>query len=72
VDECKPLEQVEQVHQVTADVSRAMADMNANVNALRSVLMDSARHVITRILNPRFLSHMAFYDLASTVHQSLP
>ena len=34
-------------------------------------LMYSARHVIKRILNPRFLSQMTFYDVASTIHQSL-
>ena len=35
-------------------------------------LMDSARHVIKRILKPRFLSQLASYNVASTVHQSLP
>jgi len=34
--------------------------------------MSSARHVITRMLNPRFLSELASYDVASTVHLSLP
>ena len=29
-------------------------------------------HVIKRNLNPRLLSEMAFYDVASTIHQSLP
>jgi hypothetical protein len=29
--------------------------------------MDSARHVITRISNPRFLSRMVSYDVASTL-----
>jgi hypothetical protein len=29
-------------------------------------LNDSARHVIKRVLNPRFLSQMASYDEAST------
>jgi len=33
--------------------------------------MDSARHIITRILNPRFLNSLASYDVARTVHQSL-
>ena len=33
--------------------------------------MDSARHVIKTILNPRFLSQMASYDVASTIHESL-
>jgi len=33
--------------------------------------MDSARHVIKCILNPHFLSYMASYDVASTIHQSL-
>ena len=33
--------------------------------------MGSARHVIERIVNPRFLSDMASYDVASTFHQSL-
>ena len=33
--------------------------------------MDSARHVIKRMLNPRFLSYMTCYDVASTMHQSL-
>ena len=28
--------------------------------------MNSARHVITRILNPRSLSHVASYHVAST------
>ena len=34
--------------------------------------MDSARHVITRNVNPHLLSQMASYDVAGTVHQSLP
>ena len=34
--------------------------------------MDGARHVIKRILNPRFLREMASYDVASTIHQCLP
>jgi len=34
--------------------------------------MDSARHVIKRILNPRFSNAMASYDVASAIHQSLP
>ena len=34
-------------------------------------LLDSARHVIQRLVNPRFLSQMASYDVASTIHQSL-
>jgi hypothetical protein len=34
-------------------------------------LMDSARHVITRIMKPRFVSWAASYDVASTVNQSL-
>jgi hypothetical protein len=29
------------------------------------------RHVITRILNPRFSSHFTFCDVASTIHESL-
>ena len=33
--------------------------------------MDSARHVIKRILNPRFLSLASSYDVASSIHQSL-
>ena len=33
--------------------------------------MDSARHIIKRILNPRFLRQMTSYDVASTIHQSL-
>jgi hypothetical protein len=33
-------------------------------------MMDIARHVIKRIWNPRFLSYMASYDVASTIHQS--
>jgi len=33
--------------------------------------MDSARHVITRVMNPRLLGYMASYDVASTIHQSL-
>jgi hypothetical protein len=32
--------------------------------------MDSARHVIERSLNPRFLRYMASYDVASTFDQS--
>ena len=31
--------------------------------------MDSARHVINRILSSRSLSQMASYDVASAVHQ---
>jgi len=34
-------------------------------------MMDSAHHVIKRILNVRFLSSMASYDVAKTIHQSL-
>jgi len=33
--------------------------------------VDSARHVINRILNPRLLSYMTSYDAASTIHQFL-
>ena len=33
--------------------------------------MDSARHVIEHMLNPRFLTSTASYDVASTIHQSL-
>jgi hypothetical protein len=33
--------------------------------------MDSARHVIKRVLNSAFVSEMVSYDVASTVHQSL-
>jgi len=29
--------------------------------------MDSARHVIKRILNPRCLSNVAIYDVTSTI-----
>jgi len=39
--------------------------------SLMDTLMDSARHAIKRILNPRCLSWMACYDEASTIHQSL-
>ena len=35
-----------------------------------SGLMDSARHVNKRILNPRFLSEMASYDVSSSILQS--
>ena len=37
----------------------------------RQRLMDSARLVITRFCSTRFLSSIASYDVASTVHQSL-
>jgi hypothetical protein len=33
--------------------------------------MDSARHVITRIVDPPFLSLMESHDMASSIHQSL-
>jgi hypothetical protein len=33
--------------------------------------MNSARHVIKRMLNPRFLSQLASFDAASSIHQSL-
>jgi hypothetical protein len=33
--------------------------------------MDTARHVIKRMLNPHFFSHKAAHDVASTIHQSL-
>ena len=33
--------------------------------------MDSARHVIKRILNPGFSSLLASHDVASTIHESL-
>jgi len=35
-------------------------------------MADCGRHVIERILNPRFLSQMASDDVASTIHQALP
>ena len=38
---------------------------------LYDVVLSCARHVITRVLNPRFLSSMTSYDVASTTHQSL-
>ena len=31
----------------------------------------SARHVIKRILDPRFLNYTASYDVASTIHESM-
>jgi hypothetical protein len=34
--------------------------------------MESVRHVIKRIVNPRLLCLMALYDVASIIHQSLP
>ena len=34
--------------------------------------MDGARFLIERILKPRFLSQTSSYDVASTIHQSLP
>jgi hypothetical protein len=33
--------------------------------------MDGARQVITRMLKPRLMMQMAFYDVASTIHESL-
>jgi len=33
--------------------------------------MDSARHIMKRILNPQLLSQMATYDVAITFHQYL-
>ena len=41
------------------------------VSTMHQSLMDSARHVIKRILNPRFLSEMTSCDAASTIHQIL-
>jgi hypothetical protein len=38
---------------------------------LRALSMGSAIHVIHRMLNPRCLSQMACYDVASTIHLSL-
>ena len=38
----------------------------------RKGLMDSARHVINRTLNPRCLSQMSADDMASTILQSHP
>ena len=35
-------------------------------------MMESARHFITRILTPLFLREITSYDVASTIHQSLP
>jgi len=34
--------------------------------------MNSACHLIYRTFNPRFLSLMASYDVAGTIHQSPP
>jgi len=34
-------------------------------------LMDSAHHIIKRIYNPRLFSYLAYYDVASTIHESL-
>ena len=34
-------------------------------------MADIARHVIKRILNPRFLSYMAAYDVESNICQAL-
>jgi len=34
--------------------------------------MDSARHVIKRIVDPRSLNSIEAYDVAQTIHQSLP
>jgi hypothetical protein len=53
------------------------AARSGDVAALRRLvaagwgLMDNARHVIKRVLNPHLLSYMTFYDVASTIHQSL-
>jgi len=34
--------------------------------------MDGERRVITHIFVPRFLIAVIYYDVASTIHQSLP
>jgi len=34
--------------------------------------MDSARHVINRVLNPHFSSETASYDVVSTIHETPP
>ena len=53
------------------------AARSGDVAALRRLvaagwgLMDNARHVIKRVLNPHLLSYMTFYDVASAIHQSL-
>jgi hypothetical protein len=41
------------------------------MGSVRHVIQRIARHVIRRISNPRFLSNMTSYDVASTFHQSL-
>jgi len=33
--------------------------------------MDNVYHVIKRVSNPRFMSQMVSYDVASIIHQSL-
>jgi len=42
-----------------------------NHGRYRQGLIDSARHVIKRMLHRHFMNHMASYDVASTIHQSL-
>jgi len=49
------------------------ADVEPNRDECKPLvgLMDSARHGIKRILNPRSLSEMATYDVATTIYQSV-
>jgi hypothetical protein len=42
--------------------------INVSSDAVAQGLMDSARHVIKRFVNPRPLGYMASYDAAITVH----
>jgi len=50
----------------TAENLRFQADnFHRTGRALRRGLPDIARHVIQRVLNPRFLSYIATYDVAS-------
>jgi hypothetical protein len=53
------------------DGARHVMDCLVTQKAWVTALMDSARRVTKRILNPGFLIQMAVYDVASTIHQSL-
>jgi len=41
------------------------------ISCLVTLLMGSARHVIKRMMNLRFLSDMATHDVASTIYLEL-
>jgi hypothetical protein len=57
---------------VAQNEDAARSAVRSQPHARQQGLMNSARHVIRRSFNPRVLSQTVSYDVASTIHQSLP